>query len=51
MAVKPEQIVDSLIALVADLIIKLREFGSIEDADEGKDQLAEIVEQYESMKQ
>lgn len=51
MAITPEQIVDSLIILSENLIGNLREFGSIEDADDGEQQLTEIKEQYQIMRQ
>lgn len=51
MVVTPKQIVDSLVAVAEDLIYKLREFGSVEDADEARIQLDEIYEQYQTMTQ
>jgi len=51
MTITPEQLVESLITLSENLINNLREFGSIEDADDGEQQLTEIKEQYQSMMQ
>jgi hypothetical protein len=51
MIVTPEQLVESLITLSENLIGNLREFGSIEDANDGEQQLTEIKKQYVTMTQ